>query len=205
MFLNLQNGCQSIMLPVTENFDFRSVVESGNGLHQVAGRMISEVGRNVSDANPSVKAQTPAELERGLVQDADLLDAELRVAVGDGLAELVAQRVEHRVVGVDRRKAVLFELVGHDVYQGFHAGRVVRPVADNLFKIAILINLYRNGFWYNKNLFRFQFFLEAVLTHTVVQDTEIVIIKNVLLLLSSLRIPKSSFHLKYLIKCSRRS
>ncbi len=34
------------------------------------------------------------------------------------------------------------------------------------------------GFWYNKNLFWFQFFLEAVLTHTVVQDTKIVIIKN---------------------------
>ena len=168
------------MLPVTENFDFRSVVKSGNGLHQVAGRMISEVGRNVSDANPSVKAQTPAELERGLVQDADLLDAELRVAVGDGLAELVAQRVEHRVVGVDRRQAVLLELVSHDVHQGFHAGRVVRPVADNLFEITklVILHLSRNGFWYNEILFWFQFFLEAVLTHTVVQDTKIVIIKN---------------------------
>jgi hypothetical protein len=109
------------------------------------------------------------------------------------------------VVGVDRRQAVLLELVSHDVHQGFHAGRVVRPVTHNLLKITKLINLSRNGFCYNKICFWFQFFLEAVLTHTVVQDTEIVIIKNVLLLLSSLRIPKSSFHLKYLIKCSRRS
>ncbi len=39
-----------------------------------------------------------------------LLDAELGVPVGDGLAELVRERVQHRVVRVNGGQAVLLEL-----------------------------------------------------------------------------------------------
>ncbi len=39
-----------------------------------------------------------------------LLNAELGVPVGDGLAELVRERVQHRVVRVNGGQAVLLEL-----------------------------------------------------------------------------------------------
>ena len=119
-------------LPVAENLDLGPVMESGNGLHQMAGRVVSEVRRDVSYPNPAAGGQVTAELVGRLVEHADLLDAELGVPVGDGLSEIVAQRVEHRVVRVNRRQPVLLELVGHDVHEGLHPGRVVRPVADDL-------------------------------------------------------------------------
>lgn len=122
----------SWQVPVAEDLDPGSVVESGDGLHQVAGRVVAEVRRDVADPDPAVGGQVAAKLVGRLVEHADLLDAQLRVAVGDGLPEIVAQRVEHRVVRVNRRQPVLLQLVGHDVDEGLHAGRVVGPIADNL-------------------------------------------------------------------------
>ena len=66
------------------------------------------------------------------MQHRDLLYAELRVPVGDGLAVLVAQRVEHRMVGMNGRESVLFQLIPDNVDQRFHAGVIVGPVAHYL-------------------------------------------------------------------------
>ena len=56
------------------------------------------------------------------------------MAVGDGLPELVRERVQHGVVRVHRRQPVLLQLVRHDAHQSLAPVRVVRPVADNLKK-----------------------------------------------------------------------
>jgi len=98
----------------------------------MAGRMISEIGRDVSDPDPAVGSQDPVELVRLLVKDAHLLDAELGVSVSDGFPEIVAERVQHRVVWVDRREPVLLKLIGHDVHQRLHPCRVVGPIAHDL-------------------------------------------------------------------------
>ena len=52
--------------------------------------------------------------------------------VGDGLAVLVAQGVEHGVVRVNGRQSVLFQLITDNVDQRLHAGVVVCPVANDL-------------------------------------------------------------------------
>jgi hypothetical protein len=51
--------------------------------------------------DPAVHGEAAAELVGRPVEHAHLLDAELGVAVGDGLPVVVAQRIKHRVVGVD--------------------------------------------------------------------------------------------------------
>ena len=96
------------------------------------GGVVAKVGAHVADPEPLARLETSGELEWWLVQDADLLEAELRVAVGDGLPELVGERVEHRVVRVHRRQTVLLQLVRHDAHQSLAPVRVVRPVADDL-------------------------------------------------------------------------
>lgn len=76
-------------------------MESGNGLHQMTCRMIAEIRRDVSDLDPTVGCQAPAELVQRLVEHAHFFDAELCMPVSDGLTEVVAERVEHRVVRVN--------------------------------------------------------------------------------------------------------
>ena len=75
------------------------------------------------------------------MQDADLLEAELGVSVGDGLPELVRERVEHRVVRVHRRQAVLLQLVRHDRDQRLAPVRIVRPVAHDLGREQVYIEV----------------------------------------------------------------
>ena len=66
------------------------------------------------------------------MQHGHLLDAELRVPVGDGLAVLVTQGVEHGVVGVNGGESVLFKLIPDDVDERLHASVIVGPIADYL-------------------------------------------------------------------------
>ena len=54
------------------------------------------------------------------------------MAGGDALALLVRERVEHAVVRVHRRQAVLLQLFLHDLHQLRHARIVIAPVADDL-------------------------------------------------------------------------
>ena len=62
--------------------------------------MVAKVRADVADPEALAGGNDLGELVGRLVQHRDLLEAELGVAVGDGLPELVAQRVEHGVVGV---------------------------------------------------------------------------------------------------------
>ena len=59
-----------------------------DGLHEVRGGVVSKVRAHVADPQPLAWLESPGELEWRLVEDADLFQAELRVAVGDGLPEL---------------------------------------------------------------------------------------------------------------------
>lgn len=61
-----------------------------------------------------------------------LVQTQVAMALGNGLAETVGERVQHAVVRVHRRQAVLVELVGHDAHQLLHALVVVCPVTDDL-------------------------------------------------------------------------
>lgn len=63
-----------------------------------------------------------------------LVQAKVSMALGDCLAEVVGERVEHAVVRVNRRQAVLVQLVSHDANQLFHSLVVVCPVTHNLEK-----------------------------------------------------------------------
>ena len=51
----------------------------------------------------------------------------------DALALFVRERVEHAVVGVHGRQAVLGQLTLDDLHQLLHAAVVVRPVTHNLW------------------------------------------------------------------------
>jgi hypothetical protein len=119
---------------VAKDLHPRPVVQARDGLHEVARGVVAKVGAHVSDLEFLSWLEAARELEWWLVQHADLLEAELRVSVGDQLAELVAERVEHRVVRVHRRQTVLVELVGNDADKVLAARRVVCPIADNLKK-----------------------------------------------------------------------
>lgn len=107
-------------------------MDTRDGLHQMASGMIAKVRGDVTDPQSAVRREGLAELVGRLVEHLDLLQTQLRVAVGDGLPEVMRKRIEHRVVRMDRGQAVLLELIGDDGYQGLLAGRVVRPVTNNL-------------------------------------------------------------------------
>lgn len=50
----------------------------------------------------------------------------------DGLAETVRERVQHAVMGMNGRQAVLLQLIGHNAHQLLHTLIIVGPVAYNL-------------------------------------------------------------------------
>lgn len=54
------------------------------------------------------------------------------MALGNCLAEVVGEWVEHAVVRVHRGQAVLVQLVSHDANQLLHPFVIVCPVANNL-------------------------------------------------------------------------
>ena len=109
-----------------------SVMRAGNALHQVRSWVISKVRADVADPEALAAGQRMCELVGRLVQHADLLQAELGVTIGDGLAELMAQRVEHGVMRVNAGQPVFVQLVGHDADQRLLSGCIVCPVAHNL-------------------------------------------------------------------------
>ena len=55
----------------------------------------------------------------------------------DALSLLVAQRVQHAVMGMHRGQPILLQLVLHYLYEFLHALLVVVPVADNLCNVSI--------------------------------------------------------------------
>jgi len=62
-----------------------------------------------------------------------LLQTESSVSGGNALALFVCERVQHAVVGVHGRQAVLGQLTLDDLHQLLHAAVVVRPVTHNLW------------------------------------------------------------------------
>ena len=107
-------------------------MSAGDALHEMRGRMVAKVRADISDPEPLAGGNREGELVRRLVEYGDLLEAELGVAVGDGLAELVRERVEHGVVRVHRGQTVLLQLVCHDRDEGLLPRRVVGPVTHDL-------------------------------------------------------------------------
>lgn len=70
----------------------------------------------------------------------DLFHAEVCMSVGNGLAVLMRQGVQHGVVWMHGRKAVALQLFTYNTDQLLHAGIIIRPVAHNLqtmSKVAI--------------------------------------------------------------------
>ena len=53
---------------------------------------------------------------------------------GDALALFMCEGVEHAVVGVHGRQAILGQLTLDDLHQLLHAAIVVRPVTHNLWE-----------------------------------------------------------------------
>ncbi len=123
---------QNVKLPVAENLHFRSVVKPWNWLHQVACRVISEVGWDVSYSDSTVGGQVTAKLVHVPMKYANLFDAKLCVSVCNGFPELVTQRVKHRVMWMDRRKSILVQLIRDNIDQCLHASRVIGPVTNDL-------------------------------------------------------------------------
>ena len=117
---------------VAEDLDVFAVMQAGQRLHQVGRRVIAEVRGHVADLQSLSGLESQLEFVGLLVQDADLLQAEHGVSVGDALPVLVGQRVQHGVMRVNRRQPILVQLIGHDGHQGLLSGHVVRPVADDL-------------------------------------------------------------------------
>jgi len=117
---------------VTEDLHLGPIVQAWDGLHEVAGGVIAEVGADVTDPEAAVWRQLPRERERRLVQNRDLLETQLRVAVANSLPLVVGEWVQHGMVRVYRGKTVLLQLVGHDAHQRLLTSRIVRPVANDL-------------------------------------------------------------------------
>ena len=104
--------------------------------------MNSKVGADISNPDPAVWRQVGTEPVGRLVQNLDLLKTELGVSASNCFPEVVRQRVEHRVMRVDRGQPVLLQLVCNYVHNLLHPPAVVRPVADNLKtmgKVAVCI------------------------------------------------------------------
>ena len=62
---------------------------------------------------------------------------------------IMRQRVEHRMVRVNRRQPIAFQLLANDVNQSFHSCIVVGPVTDDLQtmgQIAVSIGKIRFQF-----------------------------------------------------------
>lgn len=61
-----------------------------------------------------------------------LVQAKVSVSLSDGLAEAMREWIEHAVVWVHRRQAVLFQLISHNAHKLFHPLIIVSPVTHNL-------------------------------------------------------------------------
>ncbi len=67
-----ESGAVVCRKAVAKDFHLGPVVHARNGLHEVAGGVIAEVGRDVSNAQAAVRCELAAELVRRLVEYAHL-------------------------------------------------------------------------------------------------------------------------------------
>lgn len=61
-----------------------------------------------------------------------LVQAKVSVSFSDGFTEAVREWIEHAVVWVHWRQAVLFQLISHNAHKLFHPLIIVSPVTHNL-------------------------------------------------------------------------
>ncbi len=116
---------------VTENLYSVSVVHSGDGLHEMAGGMIPEIGRDISHLQTSAMSTFGMSVD-GLMEDRYFLHAQLGVPGCDSFPLLMTERIQHGVMGMDGRKPLLLQLIVHNRHQLLHPLLVVAPVADYL-------------------------------------------------------------------------
>lgn len=77
----------------------------------------------------------------------NLLHAEVCMSVGNGLAVLMRQGVQHGVVWMHGRKAVALQLFTHNADQLFHTGIIIRPVTHNLQTVSkVAIGIWKVWF-----------------------------------------------------------
>lgn len=98
---------------VAKDLHLASIMDSRQRLHQMAGRVIAKVGGHVANSESAVGGQLFGVLVGGLVQDADLLHAELGMFVGNGLSVLVREGIEHGVMGMDGGQTITFQLISN--------------------------------------------------------------------------------------------
>ena len=61
-----------------------------------------------------------------------LIQTKVSVAFSYGLAEVVGERVQHAVVGVHRRQAILIQLISHNAHKLLHSLIIISPITNNL-------------------------------------------------------------------------
>ena len=62
----------------------------------------------------------------------DLFEAECGVSSCNALPLMVAERVEHAVMRVHRRQAILLQLILNDLHQFLHTHVIAAPITHNL-------------------------------------------------------------------------
>lgn len=119
-------GCQT----VAEDLHFVPIVNPGNGLHQMGSGMVAEIRRDVTDSEATIKLGR--ELVRWFVKHTDLFQTQLGVSIGNTFAELMREWVQHRMMRVNRRQTVLFQLIANNRNQALLTTGVIGPIAHNL-------------------------------------------------------------------------
>ena len=90
-------------------------MEAEDGAHEVRERVVAEVRRHISDAQPLAGREWPGGRVRQLrgAHAAGGDGAELRVLLGDGQRQVSAEGVGHGVKGLHRRQTAHLQVVAH--------------------------------------------------------------------------------------------
>lgn len=85
-----------------------------DGLHEMRRGMIAEIRADVSDSQSAIRRRARG-IDVVFVEEGHLDGAEEAVLGGDVFPLVVSQRIEHAVVGMDGRDAILGQLIVGDL------------------------------------------------------------------------------------------